>query len=237
MRQTTAGEKRMPSELVHDQLRGAILEGEFAPGEALKPQVLAARYGASVAMVREVLTTLAGEGVADRLPNRGFAVPTFGDRRWQEIIEARRTVEPAILRLSVARGDLEWETRVRAASHRLARTAMYSTAEATSYSGAWGRAHHLFHRTLLEGCGNAALLETFDRLWVASELARRLSVHPDRRTSESDVVEQHRRLEEAAVSRDPDAAAAQLVAHLGLTAAVLTDGSPLPRDADRMPTT
>jgi hypothetical protein len=34
------------------------------------------------------------------------------------------------------------------------------------------RAHRIFHRILLEGCGNPVLLETFDRMSTASEPAR-----------------------------------------------------------------
>ncbi|MEU8325595.1 hypothetical protein AB0C33_45130 [Nonomuraea sp. NPDC048881] len=37
--------------------------------------------------MREALVQLVGEGIAVRLPNRGFAVPDFSDRRWQQIAE------------------------------------------------------------------------------------------------------------------------------------------------------
>jgi DNA-binding GntR family transcriptional regulator len=208
---------QMLSGRMHAVLREAIMQGGFAPGEALKPQELAHRHGVSLAVVREALVRLVGDGLADRLPNRGFAVVTLSDQRWQDIAEARRTIEPATLRLAVARGDLEWEARVRAAHHRLART--------PADSAAWTDAHRDFHRTLLEGCGNSALLETFDRLWLASELARRWSAgrNPDR-----DHLAEHRGLEEAVLARDADAAAALLDRHLTLTAAALagdpTDG-------------
>lgn len=81
------------------------------------PGCLAKEQGVSLAVVREALVRVVGEGLADRLPNRGFAVPAFSDRRWQEIAEARRTVEPVVLRMSIERGDIDWEARVRAA-HR-----------------------------------------------------------------------------------------------------------------------
>ncbi|WP_211260617.1 GntR family transcriptional regulator [Amycolatopsis jejuensis] len=214
----------MLSEQVYDQVRDAIMRGEVEPGQALKPQELATRYEVSLAVVREALVRLVGEGLAERLTNRGFAVPAFADRRWQEIIEARRTVEPAVLRLSVTRGDLEWETRVRAAGHRLARTPMYAPEEGTYYSAAWAEAHRMFHRTLLDGCGNPVLLETFDRMWVASEVARRWSVHPAHRVAEGEVVARHRELEEGVLGRDPEVAAGLLKGHLGETAALLTSG-------------
>ncbi|GAA0336857.1 GntR family transcriptional regulator [Actinoallomurus spadix] len=209
----------MLSDQVHAHLRDAIMRGAHAPGDALKPQDLAKEQGVSLAVVREALVRLVGEGLADRLPNRGFAVPAFSDRRWQEIAEARRTIEPIVLRMSIERGDVDWEARVRAAHHRLARTPPYAPGEGEYYSDAWAEAHRVFHRTLLEGCGNPVLLETFDRMWTASELARRLSAH---RTPGRDAIGEHRRLEEAALARDADTAAEVLARHLTLTAAGLT---------------
>ncbi|MEV6210152.1 GntR family transcriptional regulator [Kitasatospora sp. NPDC051914] len=217
---STSSGKQMLSEQVYAHLRDAILRGDHAPGDALKPQDLAREQGVSLAVVREALVRVVGDGLADRLPNRGFAVPAFSDHRWQEITEARRAVEPVVLRMSVERGDVDWEARVRAAHHRLARTPTHVPEEGEYYSGAWSEAHRVFHRTLLEGCGNPVLLETFDRMWTASELARRWSAHrhPDR-----DHVGEHRRLEEAALARDADTAAEVLARHLTLSAAGLTD--------------
>jgi DNA-binding GntR family transcriptional regulator len=105
--------------------------------------------------------------------------------------------------MSIERGDLDWEARVRAAHHRLARTPPYLPAEGEHYSDAWSEAHRVFHRTLLEGCGNPVLLETFDRMWTASELARRWSAHRNR---DRDGADEHRRLEEAVLARDSDIA-------------------------------
>ena len=218
---STSPGKQMLSEQVYAHLRDAIMRGDHPPGAPLKPQDLAKEQGVSLAVVREALVRVVGDGLADRLPNRGFAVPSFSDHRWQEIAEARRTVEPVVLRMSIERGDVDWEARVRAAHHRLARTVPYAP-ESEYYTGAWAEAHRAFHRTLLEGCGNRALLETFDRLWTASELARRWSAHRD---PDRDGAKEHRMLEEAALNRDADTAAAILVQHLTLTAAALTDDS------------
>ncbi|WP_316769553.1 GntR family transcriptional regulator [Streptomyces sasae] len=213
--------KQMLSEQVYAHLRDAILRGDFAPGDALKPQDLAKEQGVSLAVVREALVRVVGEGLADRLPNRGFAVPAVSDRRWQEIAEARRTIEPVVLRMSIERGDVDWEARVRAAHHRLARTPVYVPEEGEHYSSAWSEAHRIFHRTLLEGCDNLVLLQTFDRMWTASELARRWSTH---RNPGRDGFLEHRQLEEAALARDADTAAETLVRHLTQTAEVLTAG-------------
>jgi DNA-binding GntR family transcriptional regulator len=215
--------KQMLSEQVYAHLRDAIMRGEHAPGAALKPQDLAKERGVSLAVVREALVRVVGDGIADRLPNRGFAVATFSDRRWQEIAEARQAVEPVVLRMSIERGDVDWEAGVRAAHHRLTRTPVYVPEEGEYYSSAWSEAHRVFHRTLQEGCGNSVLLETFDRMWTASELARRWSTH---RNPDRDGFEEHRRLEEAALARDADTAAELLARHVAMTAAALTGRTP-----------
>ncbi|WP_250038265.1 GntR family transcriptional regulator [Paractinoplanes maris] len=206
------------SERVYASLRAAVLEGQFPPCQALKPQELATRHGVSLAVAREALLRLVGEGLADRLPKRGFAVPATGAERWQQIAEARSLMEPAALRLAVARGDLEWEAAVRASHHRLAGTPFFERPGDTWVSDAWAEAHRRFHRTLLEGCGNDVVLETFDRLWTAGELARRWSLAAD---PARDADAEHRAIEEAALAREADRAADLLCRHILHTAASL----------------
>ncbi len=223
-----AGPRR--SERVYESLRTAVLHGEFAPQQPLKPQELATRHSVSLAVVREALLRLVGDGLAQRLPNRGFVVPATGAERWQRIAEARTVIEPAMLRMAIERGDLEWEAGVRAAHHRLAGTPPYERESDRHYSDAWAEAHRRFHRTLLEGCGNDVLLATFDRLWIDSELARRWST---RHNPGRDGIAEHRAIEQAALARDAGLAADLLSRHLSRTAAGLipTDD----RDAEGRP--
>jgi DNA-binding GntR family transcriptional regulator len=96
-------------------------------------------------------------------------------------------------------------------------------------SEAWSTAHHGFHRALLEGCGNPVLLDTFERLWRLSELARRWSAVA---SPAKDRLGEHTALEKAALDRDPDRAAAVLVAHLQRTTTILGSSAAL-QDADR----
>jgi DNA-binding GntR family transcriptional regulator len=211
-----------PSVRAYESLRAAVLHGEFRPGQALKPQELAGQRGVSLAVVRECLLRLVGEGLAERLPNRGFVVPEAGDVRWCLTAEARVAVEPTMLRMSISRGDLEWETRVRAAHHRLAGTPPTEHDDDVHFSDAWAAAHHEFHRALLDGCGNEVLMDVFEWLWTASELSRRWSAssNPAR-----DHLTEHRRLEQLALSRQSEAAADALVAHLTVTAAALAEAT------------
>lgn len=69
-----------PSVRAYASLRAAVLHGEFRPGQALKPQELAGELGVSLAVVRECLLRLVGEGLAERLPNRGSWFPRRATR-------------------------------------------------------------------------------------------------------------------------------------------------------------
>ena len=222
------GERNVaPSARTYESLRSALMRGEFHPGQALKPQELARERGVSLAVVREGLLRLVGEGLAERLPNRGFVVPEAGDVRWQAIAEARAAVEPMMLRMSISRGDLEWEARVRASHHRLAGTPPYEDADDVHYTKAWGAAHYQFHHALLDACGNKVLMDIFERLWTASELSRRWSAAGNQ---DRDAVAEHYRLERLALGRVGEAAAAALRAHVAATAAILSgDTYPNPK--------
>jgi DNA-binding GntR family transcriptional regulator len=200
-------------------LRTAVLHGDFAPRQALKPQELANRHGVSLAVAREALLRLVADGLAERLPNRGFAVPATGTERWHQIAEARAALEPTMLRLAVERGDLEWEASVRAAHHRLAGTPVADPSDPALISEAWSEAHRRFHHALVEGCGNDVLLAIFDRLRVDSELALRWSVRSGPRR---DAAAEHLAIEEATLARDADRAAGLLREHIDRTTEALT---------------
>jgi DNA-binding GntR family transcriptional regulator len=62
---------------VADQLRSAILEGRFKPGEWLRQEKVAQELGVSQMPVREALKELAAEGLIEHVPYRGVRVIEF----------------------------------------------------------------------------------------------------------------------------------------------------------------
>ena len=200
----------MLGERAYQQLLEEILGGDHPPGAPLRPQSIADRLGVSLAVVREALTRLSGDGLAERHTNRGFTVPAASDERWQALAHARSLLEPVMLRDAVERGDLEWESRVVAAHHRLAATPI-GTETGGHVREQWSVAHGRFHRALIEGCANSVMLDVFDRLWRASELARRWSVNV---STDRDIAGEHEQLVRAACDRDADRAQHLLREHI-----------------------
>jgi len=206
----SSGQTRVLGERTYERLYREILGGDHTPGAPLRPQAIADRLGVSLAVVREALTRLSGNGLVERHTNRGFTVPQASDERWQELARARCLLEPIMLRDAVERGDLDWESRVVAAHHRLAITPI-GTEAGGHVSEEWSAAHAQFHRTLIEGCGNTVLLGIFDRLWQASELARRWSVDI---SADRDIAGEHEQLMRSACDRDADRARHLLCDHI-----------------------
>ena len=75
------------------QIRDAILDAQFAPHQRLIEADLSERYGASRASVRTALLNLAGEGLVERLPNRGARVRAISVDEAIEIVEVRIGLE------------------------------------------------------------------------------------------------------------------------------------------------
>lgn len=84
----------MASPRVRDLLEEAILEGELKPGERLRAEALAQRFGTSRTPVREALLQLEAQGLVDVEPNRGAVVRTFDRDDLQDLYELRALLEP-----------------------------------------------------------------------------------------------------------------------------------------------
>jgi DNA-binding GntR family transcriptional regulator len=79
---------------VHDELRHAILDGALGPGERLRAEALAERFGTSRTPVREALLRLEREGLVDVQPNRGAVVRPFDTADLLDLYEVRALIEP-----------------------------------------------------------------------------------------------------------------------------------------------
>src|SRR6478752_5522739 len=75
------------------QIRAAILGGEFAPYQRLIEADLSERYDASRAAVRTALLNLTSEGLVERVPNRGARVRAISVDEAVEIVEVRIGLE------------------------------------------------------------------------------------------------------------------------------------------------
>ena len=83
-------------ESITDELRRAILEGAFPPGDRLQEIALAKRYRCGRAAVRAALVELTAEGLVEREANRGASVRRITIDEAIQITEARAALESLI---------------------------------------------------------------------------------------------------------------------------------------------
>ena len=87
-------------EEIVEKVYTAILEHRLAPGTKLGEDRLAAIFSTSRARIREVLARLANERVVDLIPQRGAFVVKPAVEQAFDVFEARRMIEPGILRIA-----------------------------------------------------------------------------------------------------------------------------------------
>ena len=91
------------AERVYDDLRAAIIGGEYAPGERLRAEARAARFGTSRTPVREALMLLEGDGLVEIEPRRGAVVRSFDPADLVDLYEVRALLEARAAGLAAAR--------------------------------------------------------------------------------------------------------------------------------------
>lgn len=207
---------------IHARLRADILGGILAPGEKLAFGQLQARYDVSTGVLREVLPRLVEQGLAVSEAQLGFRVVPVSVPDLLELTDTRVFVETEALRRSIAHGDVEWESAVLAARHRLSRTASLDTDGRVSE--AWLAAHSGFHGALLQACPNTRLVHIAESLRDVSEVYRCWSVRSPE-SAARDVDAEHDRIATAAVDRDAHRAVDELRRHIELTTDLLIAGA------------
>ncbi|MBB1243541.1 GntR family transcriptional regulator [Streptomyces durbertensis] len=143
---------------VLDALRAALLNGELSPGHVYSAPVLAARFGVSPTPVREAMQQLAGEGVVETVPNRGFRVAERTARDVAELAEVRVMVQvPALHQASRLRAPSSWRA-LRPLADEVLRCAV--NGDVTGYAAA----DRAFHAALVEPCANRRLTRLVEEL-------------------------------------------------------------------------
>jgi DNA-binding GntR family transcriptional regulator len=195
----------VPVDLTHT-IRDAILRGDFAPQQRLIEADLSDRFHATRAAVRTALLNLAGEGLVERLPNRGARVRAITVQEAVEIVEVRvgleslcarkaaENVTPSdIAQLRTLRGEIE---------DAVARGDLF----------AYSRLNQDMDRMLRELSGHETATQLLERLRAQSARHQfRLAFQPGRAAQSAP---EHIAIIDAVIAKDPDAAEAATRAHL-----------------------
>ncbi|MDH6147532.1 MULTISPECIES: GntR family transcriptional regulator [Paraburkholderia] len=108
---------------IYRRILTAVMEHRLLPGTKMVEEKLAGVFKVNRTQIRKVLARLTHEGIVTTIPNRGayIASPSVQDAR--HIFQARRILEPALIRTLVERADKDDFRRLHAhiAKERAAR--------------------------------------------------------------------------------------------------------------------
>lgn len=197
---------------VRRAVRGDILNGRLLPGDKLSPSTIAQQYGVSLGVVREALTRLGEQGLVRSQPQQGFQVMPISREDLLDLTNTRRDIETLALRRSVARGDVEWRSKVVAAHYVLEHTEQFASGDPPVLSEAWVQAHREFHHLLLSACGSSRLLDFAESLRDSAEIYRRWST-PIEGTRARNVGAEHRAIVDAVQAGHAEQAGSARPAH------------------------
>ena len=204
-------------------LHDDILSCRMVPGSKIIISETALRYGFSPGAVREALSRLSAERLTVATAQKGYSVAEVSAVELKDLTRTRITIEQHCLRSAITHGDVEWETSIVAAFHRMHRIPLYVPGEPTRLNPDWAAAHTTFHSALAAGCNSPWMLTLRAMLYSQTERYRHFSVALAR--EERDIDSEHKAIMDACLVRDADLVASLMHDHLTKTSEIVL-GSP-----------
>jgi GntR family transcriptional regulator, trigonelline degradation regulator len=197
---------------VLDNLRQAILDGRFAPGQRLIERELIELTGVSRTSIREALRELAAEGLVTTIPNKGTVVATLSAEDARQLYQVRSVLEGLAGKLFVENAS---PAQRRALARQLTAIDRLVARDASILE-----AKDRFYEILFAGGGNMALRQTAASLRARIRPLRSLSLSLPGRARKS-VAELHD-IVDAIDADDPEKAARACRRHVTTAGAAVT---------------
>ncbi len=195
------------SDVVVDQLREAIMQGVYVPGQRLVEVDLVADFSASRGAVREAIRRLAVEGIVVLIPNRGAMVRKLSLKEFGDLFRMREALEGLAARLAAERLD----TPARRAAFKAEIDSM-ALDRPENIGVNFGEANRKLHQLIVDYAANQLLSDTLRQLRLplvrlqiraATDLAYR-----------AQSAREHEQIIAALLSGDPDASEQAMRRHL-----------------------
>jgi DNA-binding GntR family transcriptional regulator len=178
-------------------LRDLILRDVLRPGDRIRQEEVAERFGASRLPVREALRMLEAEGLTEHEPNKGARVPRLSMHELDVIYRMRERLEPVALAESLPRLDEADLDRLDDLQQQI---------EHNTDLDRFLELDRAFHLGTYSGCDIDPLNAIVTRLWNSTQHYRRAYVALSGQDRMWVVNSEHRLLLDAIARRDlPDA--------------------------------
>lgn len=199
---------------LYDGLMTRLINGDFAPGEKLKPNVLAVNFGVSASATREALFRLSTVGLVDFEEQKGFRAPKVSYQLQHELTLMRILLECEGACLSIHFGGVAWEARLTAAHHKLSHieSLVRDGRKDREVLVLWTDAELEFHQTLIDACRSDLLIQT--HLVVYQRFRQQLITTDRQFVFVPENVEQHKGILEASLNGELELVRERITDHL-----------------------
>lgn len=214
------------SDRAYQRLRQEILDGALEPGIVLGEVEQAERLGLSRTPLREALSRLTADGLADQAPGRGTVVSSISLDDVGHLFELRLPLEVQAARLAAGRGRTQIFSRLAQRFAEAQEELAGHRAEGPGDDAEHDGAVHYYELTeelddaIAAAVGNLYLTNALRGLRPHLVRVRRLARdEPDRLAASA---QEHRAVCSAIASGDPETAGATMLLHLRHSLAYIT---------------
>jgi DNA-binding GntR family transcriptional regulator len=199
---------RVPtSTLIADQLREAVMSGDFAQGEQVGEASMAEQLGVSRGPLREAMQHLVAERLLEAVPHRGLFVVTLSEHDIRDIYTARLAVETAAVLEIIKHPDPEAAAgRLDRAVRRLGHAADHGPSKALAEADA------AFHEQLVSESGSPRLQRMASTLLVETRMC--LAALAEKYVAPDDLAQEHGVIVDAIRAGDRAAAIDVMRSHM-----------------------
>lgn len=194
----------------YQKIKHDIIFGDLEPASKLKLDSLKTKYSTSMSTLRESLNRLASEEFVIAEEQRGFFVAPVSREDLTEIADLRVMLECHALKLSIERGDTDWEGNLVAAHHKLSLMEKQMKIGNESIIEDWKRYDWEFHLAMIAACEIKNLLSLHSIIYQ-KYLRYQMRVLTYRGEQ---AVEEHQEMFESAIKRDTKVAVKSLKEHI-----------------------
>lgn len=205
---TESASVRAASARIADHLREEILRGELRPGDRIRQEEVAERFGASRLPVREALRMLEADGLTEHEAHKGARVPRLSQHEVEVIYQMRERLEPLAIIESLDLLTADDRDRLEDVQRRI---------EENDDVDRFLELDREFHLLTYSGCAIDPLMSMVRRLWNSTQHYRRAFVALSGPGRMWVVNAEHRLILDAVERRDPVDAERHVSGHIRRT--------------------
>lgn len=194
----------------YQNIKEAIIKGEFAPGENLRIAKLKSHLNAGPTPIREALSRLTSSGLVEMEANKGFIVKDISELEVRDIYSTFNKIELLALDASIDHGDVSWEAAIMSSLYKLSAIEKTSTPIDPI---SWLALNYEFHYALIAACNSPCLLKIREEIYQLFDRYCHLSLFLNQKDLSLNHKD-HVALAQAIINRDKPKSFKLITAHL-----------------------